>query len=90
MLPQRGFNILFCTDFCLPAIGGVEMHQFYLGQCLVEMGHKVVVITNAFRYERVGLFYLPNGIKVYNFPQLPVIAGNVGFLSMWQNYAAFR
>ena len=54
------------------------------------MGHKVTIVTNAFRRERVGLFYLPNGIKVYNFPQLPVIAGSVGFLSMWQNYPVFR
>ncbi len=42
------YNILFVCDFFYPNLGGVEMHIFQLAQCLLERGHKVVVLTNMY------------------------------------------
>lgn len=57
------------SDFFYPNTGGVEAHIWQLGQCLVEMGHKVVVVTHAYG-DRVGIRYMPNGLKVYYLPYL--------------------
>lgn len=42
------------------------MHMYNLAQCLIEMGHKVIVITSAYSGERIGIRYLSNGLKVYH------------------------
>ena len=54
------------SDFFVPNLGGVEMHMFTLAQCLLERGHKVVVITSTYSAERTGIRYLTNGLKVYH------------------------
>ena len=40
---------------------------------MIERGHKVVVLTNIYKGERVGIRYLTNGIKVYYTPVLPIV-----------------
>ena len=56
------------SDFFVPNLGGVEMHIYNVAQCLIEMGHKVIVLTTSYADERIGIRYLSNGLKVYYIP----------------------
>ena len=38
----------------------------------MERGHKIVVLTNMYKKERVGIRYLTNGLKVYYAPVYPI------------------
>ncbi|EFN58809.1 hypothetical protein CHLNCDRAFT_20112 [Chlorella variabilis] len=58
------------SDFFYPNTGGVESHIYQLSQCLMALGHKVVVLTHAYG-DRAGVRYLTNGLKVYYAPRLP-------------------
>jgi phosphatidylinositol glycan class A protein len=51
------------SDFFYPNMGGIEEHVFNLSQCLIERGHKVVVITHNYG-ERTGVRWMTNGLKV--------------------------
>lgn len=51
-------------------MGGVEMHMYNVGQCLIELGHKVIVVTTSYADERAGVRYLSNGMKVYYVPTI--------------------
>lgn len=51
------------SDFFCPNTGGVETHIYFLGACLLKLGHKVVVLTHAYGKRR-GIRYLSNGLKV--------------------------
>lgn len=55
------------SDFFYPNMGGVEEHIFNLSQCLIERGHKVVIMTHAYG-DRNGIRYMTNGLKVYYIP----------------------
>lgn len=48
-------------------MGGVESHIYQLSQCLIERGHKVIIVTHAYG-DRKGIRYLTNGLKVYYLP----------------------
>ncbi len=63
-------NICMVSDFFYPNIGGVESHIYQLSQCLVQRGHKVIIITHAYG-DRCGIRWLTNGIKVYYLPMQP-------------------
>jgi phosphatidylinositol glycan class A protein len=67
----RRYSVLLVSDYFYPNLGGVEMHMFQLGQCLIERGHKVTVMTNTYSKERMGVRYVSNGMKVYHLPLLP-------------------
>lgn len=43
------------------------MHIWYLSQCLIDLGHKVIVVTHAYG-KRQGIRYMTNGLKVYYLP----------------------
>jgi phosphatidylinositol glycan class A protein len=58
------------SDFFYPNMGGVEGHIFQLSQCLLEMGHKVIVITHFYK-NRSGVRFMTNGLKVYYLPMIP-------------------
>ncbi|XP_017784319.1 PREDICTED: phosphatidylinositol N-acetylglucosaminyltransferase subunit A [Nicrophorus vespilloides] len=60
-------KICLVSDFFYPNIGGVEEHIFNLGQCLIQNGHKVIVMTHSYG-DRVGIRYMTNGLKVYYLP----------------------
>lgn len=64
--PQR-LNIALVSDFFCPNAGGVETHIYFLAQCLLKAGHKVIVITHRYG-NRVGIRFLSNGLKVYYLP----------------------
>ncbi|MEE6468377.1 hypothetical protein FKM82_008268 [Ascaphus truei] len=64
--PKR-HNICMVSDFFYPNMGGVESHIYQLSQCLIERGHKVIIVTHAYG-DRKGIRYLTNGLKVYYLP----------------------
>lgn len=66
-VPSRKHNICMVSDFFYPNMGGVESHIYQLSQCLIEKGHKVVIVTHAYG-RRKGIRYLTNGLKVYYLP----------------------
>ncbi|CAJ0604772.1 unnamed protein product [Cylicocyclus nassatus] len=68
------FSIALVSDFFCPNAGGVETHIYFLGQCLMKLGHKVIVITHAYG-DRRGIRYLSNGLKVYYLPFLVIYNG---------------
>jgi len=51
-------------------MGGVESHIYQLSSCLLERGHKVVIVTHCYD-KRKGIRYLSNGLKVYYLPFPP-------------------
>jgi len=51
------------SDFFYPNQGGVESHIYHLSQCLINRGHKVIIVTH-FYGNRRGVRYLKNGLKV--------------------------
>ncbi|CAB4002423.1 Hypothetical predicted protein, partial [Paramuricea clavata] len=60
-------KICMVCDFFYPNMGGVESHIYQVSQCLINRGHKVVIITHAYE-DRVGVRYLSNFLKVYYLP----------------------
>ncbi|KAG4959937.1 hypothetical protein JHK87_036570 [Glycine soja] len=58
------------SDFYYPNFGGVENHVYYLSQCLLKLGHKVVVVTHAYG-NRSGVRYMTGSLKVYYVPWRP-------------------
>ncbi|XP_075710532.1 phosphatidylinositol N-acetylglucosaminyltransferase subunit A isoform X1 [Rhinoderma darwinii] len=65
--PRRTHIICMVSDFFYPNMGGVESHIYQLSQCLIERGHKVIIVTHAYG-DRKGIRYLTNGLKVYYLP----------------------
>ncbi|CAN6696776.1 unnamed protein product [Malus baccata var. baccata] len=68
-------RILMVSDFFYPNFGGVENHIYYLTQCLLKLGHKVVVMTHAYN-NRSGVRYMTGGLKVYYVPWKPFLMQN--------------
>ncbi|XP_013000325.1 phosphatidylinositol N-acetylglucosaminyltransferase subunit A isoform X2 [Cavia porcellus] len=65
--PTSFHNICMVSDFFYPNMGGVESHIYQLSQCLIQRGHKVIIVTHAYE-DRKGIRYLTNGLKVYYLP----------------------
>ncbi|GBG71325.1 hypothetical protein CBR_g8747 [Chara braunii] len=63
-------RILMVSDFFYPNFGGVENHIYFLSQCLIRRGHKVVVATHTYGGGRTGVRYVSGGLKVYYLPRL--------------------
>lgn len=72
---QTKHRILMVSDFFYPNFGGVENHIYYLSQCLLKLGHKVVVMTHAYG-NRSGVRYMTGGLKVYYIPWRPFLMQN--------------
>uniref|UniRef100_A0A1D1YN71 phosphatidylinositol N-acetylglucosaminyltransferase n=1 Tax=Anthurium amnicola TaxID=1678845 RepID=A0A1D1YN71_9ARAE len=72
---QKSHNILMVSDFFYPNFGGVENHIYYLSQCLLKLGHKVVVMTHSYG-DRSGVRYMTGGLKVYYIPWKPFFLQN--------------
>ena len=67
---MKTLRIAMVSDFFFPNTGGVETHIYKVSQCLLERGHKVVVITHAYG-DRKGVRWMANGLKVYYLPVAP-------------------
>ncbi|XP_060689326.1 phosphatidylinositol N-acetylglucosaminyltransferase subunit A [Hemiscyllium ocellatum] len=63
----RKHRVCMVSDFFYPNMGGVESHIYQLSQCLIERGHKVIVLSHAYGARR-GVRYLSHGLKVYYLP----------------------
>ncbi|XP_078155318.1 UDP-Glycosyltransferase superfamily protein isoform X1 [Carex rostrata] len=72
---RRKHRILMVSDFFYPNFGGVESHIYYLSQCLLKRGHKVVIMTHAYG-NRIGVRYITNNLKVYYIPWRPFLMQN--------------
>ncbi|XP_037091528.1 N-acetylglucosaminyl-phosphatidylinositol biosynthetic protein-like isoform X2 [Pollicipes pollicipes] len=70
------YSICMVSDFFYPSSGGVEAHVFQLSQCLLAMGHKVILVTHSYG-NRVGIRYMTNGLKVYYCPYKAFYKGSV-------------
>ncbi|KCV67808.1 phosphatidylinositol glycan, class A [Fonticula alba] len=88
LLPERRLSICFVSDFYFPNFGGVESHQYQLAQCLIERGHKVVLITHAYG-DRVGVRYMSSGMKVYYIPVI-VMTSAASLPSIFGFFSIFR
>ena len=82
------YSILMVSDFFFPNLGGVEMHIWSLSQCLIQRGHKVVVLTHAYG-DRQGIRYMTNGLKVYYLP-LTVCYDQIIFPTLFAFFPLFR
>nr|SVE89848.1 EOG090X0515 [Daphnia sinensis] len=76
------------SDFFYPNLGGVESHIFTLSQCLIKLGHKVLVITHSYG-NRVGVRYMTNGLKVYYLP-LKTMHDQVVLPTLFASLSIFR
>ena len=43
-MDRQKHRILMVSDFFFPNFGGVESHIYYLSQCLLKLGHKVLIL----------------------------------------------
>lgn len=86
--PKKTLNICMATDFFYPNTGGVESHVFQLSQCLVNQGHKIIIITHAYG-DRTGIRYMTKGIKVYYIPVL-VMYNQASFPTLFCTFALVR
>jgi len=69
-------------------LGGVEIHIWCLAQCLVQRGHKVIIVTHAYE-GRQGIRYMTNGVKVYYLP-IQVVYDQVILPTLFSFFALFR
>jgi len=76
------------SDFFYPNMGGVEEHIFNLSQCLLEHGHKVVILTHSYG-DRVGIRYMTNGLKVC-FIFIPLDIRILSFNDFFLRFALFK
>lgn len=79
-------------DFFYPRLGGVEMHTWSVAQCLIQLGHKVIVCTGNYAASdtrRVGVRYMTNGLKVYYLPLIGCLDQAI-FPTYYAGFKLFR
>lgn len=81
MESEGRLRICMVSDFFYPNMGGVEGHLYCLSQQLIELGHKVVIVTHAYG-NRKGIRYLVNGLKVYYIPY-PILYNQATWISIF-------
>jgi len=82
------YNIAMVSDFFFPQPGGVESHIYQLSTKLRDRGHKVIIITHAYK-GRTGVRYLTNGLKVYHVPFF-VLYRSASFPTVFSFFPIFR
>ena len=45
---KQKHRVALVCNFFYPRLGGVEMHIWSLANCLLRLGHKVIIITHAY------------------------------------------
>lgn len=81
-------RVCMVSDFFYPNMGGVETHIWCLAQCLLQRGHKVIVVTHAYG-DRQGVRSMTNGLKVYYLP-LTVCVDQVIMPTLFAFFPLFR
>ncbi|KAJ5167531.1 uncharacterized protein N7482_006312 [Penicillium canariense] len=82
------YNIAMVSDFFFPQSGGIESHIYQLSSKLIDRGHKVIIITHAYK-GRTGVRYLTNGLKIYHVPFF-VIYRETTFPTVFSFFPIFR
>ncbi|KAJ1950504.1 Phosphatidylinositol N-acetylglucosaminyltransferase GPI3 subunit [Linderina pennispora] len=85
---RRPLNICMVSDFFYPNMGGVESHLYNNSQCLIQRGHKVVIVTHSYGKRR-GVRYLAGGLKVYYLPAF-VVYSNASLPTFFCTFPIFR
>ena len=90
IIGQESKSICLVCDFFYPNIGGVETHIWSLAQCLIDAGHKVIVITHNYdKNNRNGIRIMTNGLKVYYVP-LVILFDQIKVPSLFSFFILFR
>lgn len=76
------------SDFFFPQPGGVESHIYQLSTKLIDRGHKVIIITHAYK-GRTGIRTLTNGLRVYHIPFL-VVFRSASFPTVFSAFPIIR
>ncbi|KAJ2899916.1 Phosphatidylinositol N-acetylglucosaminyltransferase GPI3 subunit [Coemansia aciculifera] len=76
------------SDFFYPSMGGVESHLYNNSQCLMQRGHKVVIVTHSYG-NRQGVRYLAGGLKVYYMPAV-IVYSNASLPTFFGTFPIFR
>ncbi|KAK1496934.1 hypothetical protein CABS01_11083 [Colletotrichum abscissum] len=84
----RTYNIAMASDFFFPQPGGVESHIYQLSTKLIDRGHKVIIITHAYK-GRTGIRNLTNGLRVYHIPFL-VVFRSASFPTVFSAFPIIR
>ncbi|KAJ2326179.1 Phosphatidylinositol N-acetylglucosaminyltransferase GPI3 subunit [Coemansia sp. RSA 2681] len=87
-MPKRALNVCMVSDFFYPSMGGVESHLYNNSQCLMQRGHKVVIITHVYG-NRQGVRYLAGGLKVYYMPAV-IVYSNASLPTFFGTFPIFR
>ncbi|KAJ2658954.1 Phosphatidylinositol N-acetylglucosaminyltransferase GPI3 subunit [Coemansia sp. RSA 1200] len=87
-LQTRPLNICMVSDFFYPAMGGVESHLYNNSQCLIQRGHKVIIITHSHGNRR-GVRYIAGGLKVYHVPAV-IVYSNASLPTFFCTFPIFR
>lgn len=87
-LSKKKFKICMVCDFFYPNMGGVETHIWSLSQCLIEKGHKVIIVTHSYN-GRQGVRLMTNGIKVY-YLKLNIVYDQIILPTFCSFYSLFR
>ncbi|KAJ5259604.1 hypothetical protein N7478_012585 [Penicillium angulare] len=82
------YNIAMVSDFFFPQSGGIESHIYQLSSKLIDRGHKVIIITHAYK-GRTGVRYLTNGLKIFHVPFF-VIYRETTFPTVFSFFPIFR
>ncbi|ELA42485.1 uncharacterized protein VICG_00584 [Vittaforma corneae ATCC 50505] len=88
---KPSLNIALVSDFFYPSKGGVETHIKTIGEELYSLGHSVIIITHKYKtknenYEGVKKI----GNLVVYYLDIPIIAKNGTFPTLFTNYILFR
>lgn len=86
---KSGVGVAMASDFFYPSTGGVEAHIWELSQCLIELGHRVIVITHSYG-DKTGIHYFPNNLKVYYLPYLLYPNHNIKLPIVFNTFAHVR
>ncbi|WAR14724.1 PIGA-like protein [Mya arenaria] len=83
-------NVCMVSDFFYPNQGGVESHIYHLSQCLINRGHKVIVVTHYYGSRR-GVRYLKNGLKAFSTMAHEAMfhARNMGLKTVFTDHSLF-
>ncbi|KAJ1503053.1 Transportin-1, partial [Coelomomyces lativittatus] len=89
----KKWNICMVCDFFFPSYGGIESHLYCLSQELLELGHKVIILSRMYDgpkgSQRVGIRWLTCGLKVYYLP-LYYMNNGASFPTFFSLFPLFR
>lgn len=86
-MDKEKLRIALISDYFYPNKGGVETHIQTVGEELIKMGHKVIVITHEYKGYK-GLVML--GILPVYYLDIPIITMNTTFPTIFTNLTVLK